>query len=83
MCRKPPWGSKRRGRHPIIGDAKTPIGLCGGIHLSKMLRMNAGEGPRTGQIWKKTQDNWPKVNQHPEGLSYISDLNYLDRKSVV
>ena len=22
MCRKPPWGSKRKGHHPKIGDAK-------------------------------------------------------------
>ena len=25
----------------------------------------------------KEEDNWPKANKDPEGLSYISDLNHL------
>ena len=25
----------------------------------------------------KEEDNWPKANKDPEGLSYISDLNHV------
>ena len=74
MHRKPPWGSKRRGRHPIIGDAKAPIGFRAGIHLGKKLRTHIGEGPRAGQMWKKKPDNWPKINKEPEEPPYINDL---------
>ena len=74
MCRKVPWGSKRRGCHPIIGDAKAPIGLWAGIHLGKKLRTHVGEGPRAGQVWKKKLGNWPKVNKDPEELPDINDL---------
>ena len=33
-----------------------------------------GEDPRTGQLWEKKQDNWPKVNKDPEELPCINDL---------
>ena len=74
MRRKVPWGSKRRRCHPIIGDAKAPIGLWAGIHLGKELHTHAEEGPRAGQVWKKKPGNWPKVNKDLEELSYINDL---------
>ena len=70
-------GSKREGRHPLIICGDSPTGLCGGIHLSKKLHVHVGEGPRAGQVWKKQQDDWPKVNKDPEEPSYISDLNHL------
>ena len=54
-----------------------PTSLCGGIHLSKKLGTHVRECPRTGQLWEKKQDNWPKINKDPEKLSYVSDLNHL------
>ena len=72
--RNAPRGSKRRGCHPIIGSAKTPTGLCTGVHLGKNLHMHIGERPRTDQEWEKKWDNWPKVNQDLEELPYTDDL---------
>ena len=39
--------------------------------------MHLGEDPWTSQVWRKKQDNSPKVNKDPGGLSYISDLCHL------
>ena len=76
MCRKAPWGSKRRGCHPIIGDAKPapPIGLWAGIHLEKKLRRYIREGARAGQVWEKKPNIWPKANIDLEELPYMNDL---------
>ena len=52
--RKAPWGSKRRGHHPTVCDAK---GLWARIHLGKKLLMYVEEGPRVGQVWKKKPEN--------------------------
>ena len=68
---------KGGGANFIISVDIRPTGLCGGIHISKNLRTHVGEDPRTSQVWKIEQDNCPKVNKDPEGLSYISDLNHL------
>ena len=70
-------GVTNGGAPPHNKCGHTPIGFCGGIHLSKKLRMHVGEGPRAGQVWQKKPDNWPKVNKDPEGLSYGSDSNHL------
>ena len=74
MCRKAPWGSKRRGHHPRIGDAKAlhRTGLF--PHLGKKLHMHVGEGPRAGQRWKKKLDSWPRVSKDPEEMPHINDL---------
>ena len=77
MLRKAPWGSKREGVSPHNKCGHSPTGLCGGIHLSKKLYTHVGVSLRTGQVWKKKQDNWPKVNKDLEELPYISDLNHL------
>ena len=71
MYRKAPWGSKRRGHHPTVCDAK---GIWARNHLGKKLLMYIEEGPRVGQVWKKKPDNWLKVNKDPEELTYINDL---------
>ena len=39
--------------------------------------MHLGEVPWTSQVWRKKQDNWPKVNKDPGGLSYAGDLCHL------
>ena len=75
MCRRLLGGWKAGGPHPIINMDMHSIGLCGGIHLSKKLHTHLGEGPWTRQVWIKKQDNGPKGNKDPEGLSYISDLH--------
>ena len=64
MPRKAPWRSKRRGCHPVIGEAKDPLTrLWTRIHLGEKLHVCFGEDPRAGQVWKKKPDNWPKVNK--------------------
>ena len=73
MRRKAPWGSKRRGHHPIICDGR-PTDLWAIIHLGKKLRTHVGEDPRAGQVWKKKPDNGPKVNKDLEELPYINDF---------
>ena len=51
MPRKAPWRSKRRGCHPVIGEAKDPLtGLWTRIHLGEKLHMCFGEDPRAGQV---------------------------------
>ena len=70
MSRKAPWGSKRRGYHPITCDVKgIPTGLWARIHPGKKFCTHVGEGPRAGQVWKKKPDNWLKVNKDLEELS--------------
>ena len=71
MYRKVPWGSKRRGHHPTVCDAK---GFWARNHLGKKLLIYVEEGHRVGQVWKKKPDNWLKVNKDPEELTYINDL---------
>ena len=56
-----------------------PTGLRTGIHLGIKFHTHVGEGPRSGQVWKKKPDNCPKVNKDPEGLPYI---NYLTTSSL-
>ena len=68
---------KKKGAPPHNKCGRAPTGLWGGIHLSKRLHTHVGEGPGTSWVWKKKQDNWPKVNKDPEGLSYISNLNHV------
>ena len=66
MHTEAPWGSKRRGCHPIIGGATPPPPpKASGLEsiLDKQLCTHVGEGPRAGQAWKKKPDNWPKVNK--------------------
>ena len=53
---------------------KAPIGLWAGIHLGKKSYTYVGKGPRADQVWKKTPDNWPRVNKNPKELSHINDL---------
>ena len=36
-------GVKKKGAHPILGDAKAPIGLWTGIHLGTKLYTHVGE----------------------------------------
>ena len=68
------WGSERRGHHPIISDAKAPHRPVGwNLSVKKVVHTCWG-GPRAGQVWKKKQDNWPKVNKDPEELPYRNDL---------
>ena len=50
------------------------MGLWAGIHLGKKSYMYVGKGPRADQVWKKTPDNWPRVNKNPKELSHINDL---------
>ena len=61
---------------PLIGDTPTltPLGLWAGIHFGKMLHAHVGKCPRAGQVWKKKPDNWPKISQDLEELSYINGL---------
>ena len=40
----------------------------------KTLHTCIQKGPRVGQVWKKTPDNWPQVNK---GLAELSYMNYL------
>lgn len=68
-----PWGSKRRVHHPKIGDAKVPHRPLG-WNLSWQF---CWRGPRAGHVWKKKQDNWPKLNKDLEGLSYVNYLTTL------
>ena len=42
-----------------------------------MLNTHLGEGPRTDQSGVIKEDNWPRLNKDPRGLSYIKDLNHL------
>ena len=53
--------------HPIM-CGHILIGLCGGIHLRKKLHMHLGEDPRTSQVWRKKEVNWPYVNKVRVGL---------------
>ena len=64
MHRKAPWGSKREEAPPHNKCGCTPTGLWSGIHLSKTLPTHLAKCPRTSLVWKKKQDNWPKVLQH-------------------
>ena len=41
----------------------------GEICLRKKLHMHLGVAPRTSQVWRQKQVNWPYVNKDPEGLS--------------
>ena len=77
MHRKASWGSKREAAPPQNKCGHACIGHCGGIHRSKKLQMHLGEDPWTSQVWRKKHDDWPKVNEHLEGLSYINDLRHL------
>ena len=67
-----PWGSKRRGHHPIIGDAKAPHRPLGWNSSWKEIVHACWRGPKAGHVWKKKQDNWPKLNKDLEGLSCIN-----------
>ena len=77
MNRKASCGSEKKETPPNKKCGRAPTGLCGGIHLRKKLCMHFGEDPKTSQMWRKKQDNWPRINQDLEGLSYISDLHHL------
>ena len=73
--RKAPWGSEIAPLQNKCGRA--PTDFYGGTHHSKKTHTRVGESTTTRQVWKKKQDNWPKVNEHLEGLSYMRDLNHL------
>ena len=77
MYRKASGGSKKEGTPSLSNCGHAPIGLCGGIHLTKQLHKHLGKCPWTSQACRKKQDNWPKVNKDQEGLSSITDLHYL------
>ena len=49
-----PRGQKVRRASPNKGG-NAPTGLCGGIHLSKMLPMHFGEGSGISQVSRKRQ----------------------------
>ena len=53
---------------------RPPIGLDFFPILGKSCTLHVGEGPRTGQKWKKKLDSWPKVNKDPEEQPHINDL---------
>ena len=77
MCKKDSWGPKREEISPYNKGGHAPIGLYVGIHCSKKLHTYLREGPRTSEVWRKKQDNWPNINKDLERLSYISDLKHL------
>ena len=58
MSRKATWRLKWKGM-PSHNDWTCTQSPLHGSHLGKKLHMHHGEGPR--QVWKKKQDNWPKV----------------------
>ena len=76
-CRETPLGQKRRGCQAIISLDNLPTMLCFGIHLGQKMCMGSGDGPRSVQVWKIKQDNWPKEDNDLEELSHISNLNHL------
>ena len=39
--------------------------------------MHVGNGPRTGQRWKKKLNIWPKANKDWEELLYVSGLAHI------
>ena len=73
--RKPPWWPKREGApsHNKCGHA--PIGLCGGIHLSKKAHTSLG-GSKDQSGVKKVTKLLAKWKQRLEVLSYINNLNH-------
>ena len=75
MFRKSSLGLKREGTPPHNKCEHASIDLYGGIHLRRKLHRHLWEGAWISQVWRKKQDNWPKVNKDLEGLSHISDLN--------
>ena len=84
MSRKAPWGSKRRGYHPITCDVKgIPTGLWARIHPGKKFCTHVGEGPRAGQVWKKKPDNWLKVNKDLEELTYVNDIVFVQLRNCI
>ena len=77
MCRKASGGSKREGVQPHVKCEHAPTGLYGGESiLTKSCTCIPGRvlGP---QVWRKKQDNWPKVNKKLEGLSYLTALSHF------
>ena len=77
MHRNASWGSRRERAPPHNKCGHACIGHCGGIHRSKKLQMPLGEDPWTSQVWREKQDDWPRVKEHLERLSYINDLRHL------
>ena len=73
MCRKAPCMSKVRGKaRPwvlLLPEAFTLKSI-----LAEGCMCTLGEGPMTGQIWKKKPDTWPEGRQRLEKLTYVNDL---------
>ena len=71
-------GQKRKGLppHPIISVDMHPqaSGVGSILEKSRACILGRVQGPVK---WGKKQDNWPKVNKDPDGLSCISDLHHL------
>ena len=72
-----PFGSERERSQAMISQDNLPTMLCFGIHLGQKMCMGSGDGPRSVQVWKIKQDNWPKEDNDLEELSHISNLNHL------
>ena len=70
--RKTPQCSKRRWHHLITDDAKHPTKLES--ILAKRCTCIFPECPKTGLMWEKERDIWPKINTDPEELPHKDDL---------
>ena len=76
-AQRDPSGSKREGGQATISLANLLATLCFGIHLGQKCACRSEEPPRSGQVWKIKQVNWPKEDKDPEELSYTSNLSHL------
>ena len=73
-------------RKALGGSERAPLKISVDVHpqtstvgfaIAQRCTHVLGTVLRPGRCEEKKQDNWPKVNQHLEGLSYIRDLSHL------